>query len=342
MNRPSFSVREYQPADEAGVLTLLAQALGSGRAFDRTAAFWRWKHVQNPFGPSLMMVAENGEILGLRSFMRWQFRVGAQRIKAVRAVDTATRPAYQRQGIFSTLTRVTVERARSEGVDIIFNTPNRYSLPGYLKLGWTYVGRPRLLFRILRPARIARVMLNGKRPGGDQAHILGAPLAPVLALFSRPEALGSLLEENDRLCGNAIRTARDVAFIRWRYADAPSLRYYACCLGDDPSGAVAIIRPNWRRGLREIMLCELLFGEAGASKVPMLVRDLAGTVDADYIVACAQQGSPHDRALRRAGFLPVPYIGSHFVVRPLAPATVHAAPASLTRWHLSLGDLEVF
>jgi len=166
MSADSFEVREYQTADEAEVLTLLGQALGDGRAFARTSAFWQWKHFQNPFGPSLMMVAVSRGVLGLRAFLRWQFHVGTQTLSAIRAVDTATHPTHRRHGVFATLTHRTVERARDEGVDLIFNTPNQQSLPGYVKLGWSYVGRPPMLVRVLRPLRVAR---------GDVRPVAGGP-----------------------------------------------------------------------------------------------------------------------------------------------------------------------
>ena len=43
------------------------------------AAVWRWKHVDNPFGRSLVLLARDdatGEITGLRAFMAWQYLVG--------------------------------------------------------------------------------------------------------------------------------------------------------------------------------------------------------------------------------------------------------------------------
>lgn len=342
MSESSLAFREYRAADEDSVLALLAQALGDGRAFDRTSAFWQWKHMQNPFGPSLMMVAANSEILGLRAFMRWQFRVGGETVRAVRAVDTATHPAFQRHGIFSTLTRLTVERAQREGVDLIFNTPNSKSLPGYLKLGWSYLGRPYLLVKILKPVRVARGLLGGIGHETDAVIEPSVPIVPVGALLSMPEVLEPMLGENDRLCGDGIRTVRDTAFLRWRYVSAPSLLYYACWRGGKVPTVAAIIRPNRRRGLREIMLCEFILREAGLGDVAALLRHLTDAVEADYIVTHARRGSVHERTLRRVGFIPLPRVGPHFTVRPLSPVAVRAAATRLPRWQLSLGDLEIF
>ena len=339
MSESPFSIRPYQPEDEDSVVALLRQTLGDGRAFERTGAFFQWKHCDNPFGASLMTVAGNSEILGLRAFMRWRFRIGSRTIPAVRAVDTATHPAYRRHGIFTTLTRHTVERARAEGIDLIFNTPNRFSLPGYLKLGWMYVGRPRLLVKPLRPGRIAWGLLRGAAGGGGQSSAK-APEVPAAMRFSRPEDLGSVLEEDGRHSAGGIRTDRSVAFLKWRYCTTPTLPYYIHAQGRQPSTAV-IFRPSRRRGLREILISELLLGKGDSPDASAVIQGIVDAVDADYLVAHASKESAHERALVRAGFRPLPVVGPHFVVHPLSPEAVSAC-MGLGRWRLSLGDLEVF
>jgi GNAT superfamily N-acetyltransferase len=344
MSAPAFIIRDYRADDETRVLALLRDALGVGRAFERSTAFWRWKHVENAFGHSLMLLAANGDLYGLRAFMRWQFRVGTSTLSAVRAVDTATNPNYRRLGVFSTLTNAAVDRARSDGVDLIFNTPNQYSLPGYLKLGWTLAGRPRLLVRILRPLRIVLTLARRRSASsGDTVPDSVAPAAhPVERLLEHRAALEQLLRENDAHYGARIRTDRSEAFIAWRYASSPELPYRAAWHGARPDAAAIIYRPNRRRGLREIMLVDLLIGQNGLRVVRDAVGDLVRSTDADYLVASARPGSTHWRALRGAGFLPIPRIGPSLTVRPLSAQAARATPAQLDRWELSLGDIEVF
>jgi len=340
MNRMPAAVRPYTPADEAAVLDLLHLSLGDGRAFQRDHAFWQWKHFHNPFGASLLMVAADAGIVGLRAFLRWEFRTDTRVLTAVRAVDTATHPEHRRSGIFSHLTRITVDRARGEGVDLIFNTPNQYSLPGYLKLGWTHVGRPGLLIRPLRPPWRLGAFRRDRDALPSLADEHGA--LSVVALLAEASALERLLADNERLCRGRLRTRRSAAFLRWRYTEIPSLRYYACWTGPVPSRAVAIFRPNLRRGWREIMLADLLLAEPDPRPVRVLMRRLAALGAADYAVAHAPWGSGHWRSLVGAGFLPVPRLGPHFTVCPLSAAAGAEAPTRLPRWHLSLGDLEIF
>ena len=104
----------------------------------------------------MMLIAESdGRIVGLRAFMRWRFLSESRVLRAVRAVDTATHPDHQGHGIFSKLTREALEVLRAD-TDLVFNTPNDKSLPGYLKLGWVEVGTIPISIRLKKPLAFAR------------------------------------------------------------------------------------------------------------------------------------------------------------------------------------------
>ena len=160
----TISLRPYREEDESAVLELLDASLGGGPVGRRPPSFFRWKHMSNPFGRSFMLVAEDdGRIVGLRAFMRWRFQAGDRELLAVRAVDTATHPDYQGQGIFSRLTLAALDELGGQ-VDLVFNTPNEKSLPGYLKMGWRPVGQVPIRVRVRHPTacRHARVSLCGR------------------------------------------------------------------------------------------------------------------------------------------------------------------------------------
>lgn len=135
--------REATAEDEDAILTLARESLGWGDD-DRYRQLFRWKHDENPFGPSPRWVATAGDrVVGFRTMMRWGFhhpRHGSA--SAVRAVDTATASDHRGRGIFRELTLMAVEELRERRVDFVFNTPNDQSRPGYLKMGWVELGRP--------------------------------------------------------------------------------------------------------------------------------------------------------------------------------------------------------
>jgi len=346
LTRPSYTVRDFQAEDEENVLGLLRLTLGDGGSFSRTTDFWRWKHFQNPFGVSQLLVAANHEVLGLRAFMRWGFKTPTGRLSAVRAVDTSTHLGYQRMGIFSRLTQASLERAKAEGVNMIFNTPNPRSMAGYLKLGWQAVGRPRLMIKPLNLLRMAPALLLKPRtklpPDAVPDFFRSAP-RPVDAVFDHADRVGQMLEFDDGLHAQGIRTERSLAYLRWRYGAAPSLSYFAFWTGDRPVTGLTIFRPNVRNGLREIMLCEFLIGYGAAPHARELIGQLARLVRADYLVAAATPGTYHWGTLRRAGFITLPpQMGPNLTVLRLNWPDGALDPHRLENWQLSLGDLEIF
>ena len=186
------SIRPLTRADSEPALALMRQALGSS-LLPRTLEFWNWKHFLNPFGHSPGLVAEaNGNMVGLRVFLRWRWHSGNEAYEALRAVDTATHPDWRRRGIFRELTSQLVEIARDDKVSIIFNTPNAASRAGYLKMGWSSVGRVPVYFRPCRLMPIVRRILRPKNPSSTT--VPGPSSLPPIERLLEQEHLPTLLE----------------------------------------------------------------------------------------------------------------------------------------------------
>lgn len=103
-----------------------------------TQSSFRWKHLENPFGKSYGFLALDGEkIIGLRMFMYWEFKNISENttLRAIRPVDTVVDENHRGKGLFKKLTLQGLNDCKGK-YDLIFNTPNENSLPGYLKMGW--------------------------------------------------------------------------------------------------------------------------------------------------------------------------------------------------------------
>lgn len=326
----SLVVRPYRDADEPEVLALLGAALGGGPTGTRSRAFFRWKHMRNPFGRSLMLLAEErGRIVGVRAFMRWRFMAGDETLTAVRAVDTATHPEFQGRGIFTRLTLAAVEELRAD-TDLIFNTPNEKSLPGYLKMGWQIVGQVPIRVRIRRPVRFARrVGSLGSEPGMVAVSPVGVAAADGLATVTDPSVLRS--EPDAR-----IHTDGDEAYFGWRYGEAPELGYRA--LVDDGAAVLFRVRPRGR--LLEATAADVLAPAGDVAARARLLRRVGRAGRVDHVTCSFPLGSAGAAAARRAMFVRAPR-GMTLTARPLRddlPLDV----TDLRNWAAVLGDLEVF
>ena len=326
-------IREYRDADEAAVLALLASSLGGGPTGTRSRALFRWKHLENPSGRSLMLLAECDErVIGLRAFMRWRFSGGGEVIQAVRAVDTATHPDYQGRGVFRTLTLEALDRLRGD-TDLVFNTPNEKSMPGYLKMGWRSLGRLPVLVAPRHPVRMLRGWRDtDPRPMGPveaptAAEALADPDLPKL-LMDRPEP--------------RLHTIQTLEYLRWRYAHAPLLDYRAVT-ERDPGGllsAMAVFRVRLRGSLREATVSELLLGKGGAAVGRRLLRAVAQAGRVDHLAMLFPPRSLERSAARGAGALRAPG-GVRLLCNPLHDR-IDPDPTSITLWALTTGDVEVF
>src|SRR5262249_47629907 len=147
----------------------------------------------NPFGRSPMWVACDGaRVVALRTFLRWEFVVDNEPVRAVRAVDTATDPDYQSRGIFTRLTRSALDELRDDGVEMVFNTPNSQSLPGSLKMGWLVVGHLPVSIMPTETRSIAAIA-EARVPASRTAVLVEAGVRPTDAFADRA-AVGRLLD----------------------------------------------------------------------------------------------------------------------------------------------------
>jgi GNAT superfamily N-acetyltransferase len=330
-------VRPYEDPDEPAILDLLSKTLGSGPGGWRSPELFRWKHERNPFGRSFMLVAEaDGLIVGFRAFMRWRFVADDRELRAVRAVDTATHPDFQRIGIFSRLTKRALEELRGE-TDLVFNTPNARSGPGYLKLGWHQVGRVTVSARVRRPLRF----LWRLRTARGAAGVPRQGSIPIDAELARDaledgEAVSSLLKGSGAPARRLL-TPKDTDFLRWRYGDAPLLSYYGLReFSDGRLTGLALFRIRPRGALWQCSIADLIVEQGDVRTARRLIRRAATAAPVDYAVLRPQVVP----GALRSGFVPTPG-GLTFVVNPLRDGLV-PDPTYERSWTLSLGDLEVF
>ncbi|HEU4895600.1 MAG TPA: GNAT family N-acetyltransferase [Acidimicrobiia bacterium] len=309
------STRLLEDGDTDEVLELMRLSLGESRLLERTPDLFRWKHVDNPFGRSIGLVAEEGgQIVGLRTFMRWELvtQEGAV-LSCARAVDTATHPEHQGKGIFRRLTEEAVEVAREDGIAMIFNTPNEKSRPGYLKMGWSEIG---VIGALVRPSLSMLTRVDDE--GTDDPEVFMADPAPASA---------SGLVDRAPL---GLRTRRTPEYLAWRFSSHPTARYFVT----GQSSGRAVLRPNVRRGRRELVLADL-FGEADVA-----ARAATSAARRAYVATWFSRRSPERSAVIRRGFLPIPGLAAlTLVMRPLRD--LPESYRSLEAWDTAVSDFEL-
>lgn len=311
-----ISFRAFETSYLDQVLELMRLTLGETEVVQRTKDLFSWKHLENPFGESIMLLAlSGGEVVGFRALMRWELTTPmGQTIRCARPVDTATHPRFQRRGIFRELTLLALEIARGDGIDLIFNTPNAKSGAGYRSMGWTEVGKIRV------QARPTRRLLLGPAQGRSPAN----------GQVSWVDHIGSIdLPDREPI---GLRTPREAGYRRWRFEQHPFASYLT--VGDRE--ATAVLRLNVRNGRTELVISDL-YGHDLVTALKM-VRALSHR--ANYLIASFPDGSPERAAVLSSGLYRVPWISAlDLHAYPLAELPVD--PTELGNWDIGLGDLEL-
>lgn len=328
-----LEIRVGGVADHGSVIALAGEALGWVPG-EPNAELFRWKHLDNPFGASPLWLAfVGGELAGFRTFLRWEFgHADGEPRRAVRAVDTATRPAYQGHGIFTRLTRFAVEEERAAGTDFVFNTPNDRSRPGYLKMGWEIVGRVPVSVAVRGPAstwRMARARVPADKWSMDVA--VGERAAEV---FVDAGGLDELLASQPPCRG--LRTQRTPTFVRWRYG-LDALHYRVLLRTSRVEDGFAVFRVRRRGAAVEATVCDVVAPDGDARLTRSLAASVMKRVQPDYAIRVTPRT---DRAIRRpvdGRWVGLPRQGPILTWRALA----RTGKPELSAWDLRLGDIEL-
>lgn len=262
-------IRESTEEDIPKIVALLKKSLGETSS-PKSINYWVWKHLKNPFGESIVLVAENNDqLVGVRSMMKWCWQRGKDAFNSLRAVDTVTHPDYQGRGIFSFLTQKVVDRAQEQGINFIFNTPNRKSLPGYLKLGWISIGKLRVGLSFL--PSFFRTSSSCQHASVDFSQLEG--------LCKRWNALQET--------ANHLFTPKSTQYLDWRYLKNPVIKYFVYT--DSTLFLAMYIRK--RKNVTELRVAELLcldLKKDNRKKVKSLVRQWANEKKANLITFAPQ------------------------------------------------------
>lgn len=314
---PEISIRTATIDDVPLIVDVLAASLGEKAHTKKTPALFHWKHFDNPFGESLLLIAEEGGVVvGVRALMRWDLTTpDGQLLRCLRAVDTATRPGYQGRGIFTRLTTMAVEMARDKGIDLIFNTPNEKSGPGYLKMGWKEVGW-------IRP------LVKPRLGGTTRAENGAIPKLERMVPKSTPIDTTRLIDRTSY----GLRTRRSQQYYNWRFENHPSAEY-GWLSGHTDDGLV--VRTSVRNQRPELIISDCFTGRAGPD-----IRNLINGHRSRYAVAAFSTKAPEYPLVRTAGFFHPPRVrGLRLVANRISKFDYPLF--DLASWDLAMSDVEL-
>ena len=300
-----MKIRQASEADIPQILNVLKLSLGETSS-QKTEAVWRYKHIDNPFGKSLILVAEEDDVIvGVRAFMRWKWQKAEKVFSSFRAVDTATDPKFQGKGIFKKLTLKALDLGIKDGDDFVFNTPNEQSKPGYLKMGWEIVDR-------------IPVILTPFMPFGKINEIKSQTI------------LADSLEENLKIKREEglIFTPKDSHFLDWRYKNC-ILQDYLIFEREDLFVAAYVKKHKY---FKELRISEFI----GNTNDPSALKQISNWAKESKTFLITSSQSIFKIGVQRK-------IGPVLTLKDLNLSTTEKQLfKNISYWNNSLGDLELF
>jgi GNAT superfamily N-acetyltransferase len=313
-----MEIRTETSKDILEIIKLIKISLGES-IVRKSTTIWNFKHIDNPFGPSYILVAtEKESFVGVRALMKWNWQLGNQVWVAYRAVDTATHPDFQGQGIFKKLTLQALDDVQKEHETFVFNTPNDKSRPGYLKMGWVIVDAlpiaivPTVVYFFLSIFRKKAVKTNQ----------------------IQNERLDELCITHNHVLSrtNSIFTPKSASYLKWRFEENPMQKYHVVSTND---WYIAMYVKK-HRFFTELRIVEVIINEGDSFK-----REIRNAI-IDYaihnrcwIITLANKDLFYFKLFGK--------FGPKLTFKSLTKNTFFVNKAlDINNWKYSLGDLELF
>lgn len=326
--REKYSIRFAKKEDKEQILELLSLAFGKKK--EKASNYWDWKHYKSYFGPSYVLLAfDNNKLIAIRAFIRWELISNNQTYRCVRAVDTATHPNYQRQGLFSKLTYILLDMMKNDNVDFVFNNPNGNSLPGDLKMGWQNLGKSNIFFKIAPLNNI----IGNRFESNKKIELLKKHE------FRNIENLDQIITahyKNNLYKGFYKKI--NAAYLKWRYIDFPLSKYG---IKVDPDKRFFLIfKIVDTKKVRQLKICELFIDNKETISIKREINILLSTYRCDIATIACEIYDPLKPIIRKCAFINRGPKGSNFVVRNLNKDLKPYLDRKL--WNFTYGDIENF
>lgn len=339
-------VSRYRPDDRRGVETLYRRVFGHDAA-DSSRLRWDWQYHRNPNNPDgepeIWIAREGPAVVGQYATMPVRLTVKGREITGSWGMDVMVAPERQRQGLGEVLFR-TWDRnvGASLGLGL---SDSSYRL--FQKLRWPDVGPVPCLIKPL-----SRRAFRHPRWSVPVNRLISAITFPLVLIVSRTrplraevrminrfdEAFTALWDALAPKFDLAVR--RDAAYLNWKFASAPHVRYSIAALVRDnrPAGYAVYRHLHEPRG-RVTLLVDVLADPADHEGVQTLLRWVdreARDADSDKIRTFAMHAG-FRRMLRKSGYFPVKST-MEFVVKVNEVEMPPAFYENTDNWHVTLGD----
>ena len=354
--RRKWSIGPCKEGDEQGILELWKAVRPEGE-YDREKwlRWWHWMYKDNPAGPGTIWLAKhNGKIVGQYAIVPVEMKIGSKVILGSQSLDTMTHPHYRHQGIFEMLARKVYDKAKKDGIYVVYGFPNKFSYPGFIrKLSWFDIANMQMMCKPLNWQNAIKLKVRNKFL--QRVLAIGASLVFNKVFFGtqRPLAVEGLTISqvnsfNERfdefwtkICNQSqIMVVRNKNYLNWRYS-APDVNYFIFVAEKDSKiCGYLVLRHRIRKGVKVSDIFDIVAQseEVMHCLVSRAIEDCRQN-NIDLILYSLLTNKTSRQVLRRNGFVSLPFIkGVCFCAYSSSPHISRVFLGNPENWFVQTGD----
>lgn len=257
MTNSKVNIRFAKDGDRQNILSLLNHVFLENQrsSVKRGDEYWQWKFNNNIFGDSILTIAEdNNEIIGIDHLWTWNLQSRGVTINACQPCDSAVKSEYRGMGIFKQLRLSGIGEAIKRGHQLLFNFPNKNSLPANLKIGAQHLGKITWWVKVLRPIKMTMGAL-----GNDLSYA-----TDIDKEFKLDTGILDTVSNEYQNFDQFITINRKDGFHEWRYQNRPNRQYGMIRFNRAGKRICGIFTLNQKGVIREMVLVDVV-GETNLS-----------------------------------------------------------------------------
>ena len=357
MNK-TWLVRNHKDGDEDEIFELTKAVWGTGvPEKEQWIKGWKWMHIDNPAGTSMMWLAEDGgKIVSQYPVIFENMKIGNKILKGAQLVDTMTHPQYRRQGICSTLGKNTLNEIENGKNHLVYCFPTPQVYPLHIKSGWIDVCAFQVMFKPLNLNNMLEKYFTRKKLPLIILTISGKLITKIVFRAKKPPKINGLTISkvsyfDDRfddfwqeVSNNYnIVVIRDKEYLNWRYVDVPNKEYiiYVAQKHEKVYGYI-VLGYTKVKGLIYGHIYDLIASSDREDILRCLISKAVEHLEeekADAILSHMVPNTIYRKVLLRSGFIPYPRNSSRFLAYDTSSDLSHVFLKNSKNWFIQLGDL---
>jgi hypothetical protein len=295
-----------------------------------TEDFLRWEYFENPAGPAKIWVVKSaGQIIATYVAIPHELNVHKKICLGWRIQDVLTKPEFRGLGIYHTLSKSATDYLTDPQFFLGFTFPKEKTTShnGFVRSGWTNAFRVPLYFR---------------------PNLKSLNYEPVLTKVSPLLKFDFAVEQIWKSHVSRISFAlhRSADFLNWRYLANPKGKYFLFHLSFGGDEAILVLKYyNREDGTRWAHACDYFQSGTNEKLTESAVKhwiNFALALGCQAMSCWSPTASTFTRILKRCGFIPREDQCWWAVIKANADIKTQVELCDENRWHLSMGDSDVF